>query len=154
MLYRLKKYGGEYQYAWGGTYAMAVLTFIPRVVWKSKPEIITYAGASLLYGYPKGTVRATKVYGLAGEAMLNFGYYGIAPPFFVLGLVLGWFRKKIATMGPHDARFFLVPILLMLFQGAITGNLGLWAFGTLKLGMLPFILIYFSSTKTAPVYED
>lgn len=153
MLYRLKKHGGEYQYAWGGTYVMSALTFVPRAIWRSKPAIKAFAGASLLYGYPKGTTHATHIYGLAGEGMLNFGYYGIVPPFFVLGLVLGWYRKKIATMDPHDARFFLVPILLMLFQSMIVGDSDCWMFGIVKLSTLPFILVYFSSTRTAPVHE-
>jgi len=151
MLYRLKTHGGEYQYTWGGTYAMAVLTFIPRAIWRNKPNPKPFAGALLLTGQK---VHSTRVFGLAGEGMLNFGYYGIVPPFFVVGLMLGWFRKKIATMEPYDARFFLIPVLLMLFQGTIVGDMGLWVYGTLRLGMLPFVLVYFSSTRTAFADKD
>ena len=151
MLYRLKEHGGEYQYTWGGTYAMAVLTFIPRAVWRNKPNPTPFAGGLLIKGYK---VHATFVYGLAGEGMLNFGYYGIVPPFFVVGLMLGWFRKKIATMEPYDARFFLTPVLIILFLGTINGDAGLWVLSTLKNGLLPFILVYFGSIRTALAYED
>ena len=67
---------------------------------------------------------------------------------FVFGGFLGWFRKKIITMEAIDSRFFIIPLLLMSCMFAVNTDTENLAFNLLKVGMLPFIVIFFASVKT------
>jgi hypothetical protein len=146
MLYRLMEHKGEYHYSWGETYLMSGLTVIPRGVWKNKPTPKVRAGRSMMAYY--GLQHPTHQYGLAGEAMLNFGYYGILPAFFVFGSFLGWLRKKIATMEPSDSRFFLIPISIFICTFFIIFDSDNLMQYLLRIGTLPFIVVFFGSTKS------
>ncbi|HUT29792.1 MAG TPA: hypothetical protein VMX13_08370 [Sedimentisphaerales bacterium] len=154
LLFRLAEYKGQYEPVHGRTYAMAVLTFIPRAIWKTKPVSIKTEAGTAIQGYSSIRV-SRRVYGLAGEAMLNFGYWGIVPAFLVFGMFLGWFRKKVATMEPSDSRFFLIPFVVLtcgLVLGSDSRNL---VFGLLKMGVLPFLVVFIGSAraKFARSYE-
>jgi hypothetical protein len=145
MVYRLMEYKGLYKFRKGQTYVMSILTFIPRAVWKNKPRSVKAVAGTELQGF-SGTEYSSAVYLLAGEAMLNFGFYGIPPAFFVFGCVLGWLRKKIATIEPSDARFFLIPILILMSYFAL-GDTNNWTNGLLRIGVLPFIVVFLGSFK-------
>lgn len=147
MIYRLTRPDRTFVPVHGRTYIMSLLTFIPRAVWKSKPEkgVKVLAGSEIL-GY-QGLQLSRRQYGLAGEAMLNFGYYGIIPAFVVLGLVLGFVRKKISTMEPSDSRFYLVPIVILLLVLAVNTEAENLVFNMLKMGVMPFIIILLGSTR-------
>jgi hypothetical protein len=147
MLYRLKEFKGLYRPVYGQTYVMSALTFIPRAIWRTKPYQVKAKAGTEIQGY-SGIQISSRVYGLAGEAMLNFSYYGILPAFFAFGCFLGWFRKKIATMEPSDSRFFLIPLLILTFMLAVTGDSNNWMFGLLKLGILPFTVVFFGSIRS------
>jgi hypothetical protein len=147
MLYRLKEFKGTFQPVHGQTYMMSALTFIPRGIWKTKPSGVKARAGTEIQGY-SGADISSRVYGLAGEAMLNFSYYGILPAFFVFGCFLGWFRKKIATMEPSDSRFFLIPILILYCMLAVNGDSDNWMFGLLKMGVLPFIVVFLGSIRS------
>lgn len=146
MLYRLKEGKGQFQHQLGRTYAIAAATVIPRAIWKTKPRPKLIAGSEIL-GY-SGLKHTQRQYGLAGEAMLNFSYYGIVPAFFTLGCFLGWFRKKIATMEPSDSRFFLIPILLFLSMFVINIDSDNLMFHLLRMGPLLFAVVFLSSIRT------
>jgi len=147
MLYRLRELKGTFQPVHGQTYMTSALTFIPRAIWSTKPSGVKTRAGTEIQGY-SGAETSSRVYGLAGEAMLNFSYYGILPAYFVFGCFLGWFRKKIATMEPSDSRFFLVPLLILTFMFAVTGDSDNWMFGLLKMGVLPFIVVFLGSIRS------
>lgn len=153
LLYGLMENVPDYKYLYGRTYVMSALTFVPRGIWKNKPKSPKLVAGTQLQGY-SSTVTSSRVYGLAGEAMLNFGYYAIVPAFFIYGWVLGWIRKKIASMDPFDSRFFLVPLLLVVCQISITGDTDNWVFGVVKMGVLPFIVVFFGSVRQKFVLHE
>lgn len=145
-LYHLMEDVVPYQPVYGQTYMWAALKIIPRAIWKTKP--ISYkaiVGSKLqgrsLYQYSK------RQYGLAGEAMLNFSYWGIVPAFLVFGVILGWVRKKIATMEPSDSRFFLIPILILTCMTVVPNDTNTLMFGLLMMGALPLIVVFFGSMR-------
>jgi len=150
MLHNLRKDSFEYRYRLGQTYLLSALTFVPRGIWRSKPSNVKRIAGSEIQGFTVGSSRrgSSRQYGLAGEAMLNFGYLAIVPAFMCLGGALGWFRKKLATMTPYDARIFLMPIFILAFQSMIISDSGNWTFGLVRKAFLPFILISMSSAKT------
>jgi hypothetical protein len=147
LLYRLMEFKGSYEPVYGLTYLETVFTLIPRGIWKTKPISIKADAGTALQGYSPITV-SSAVYGLAGEAMLNFGYWGIVPAFFVYGTLLGWFRKKLATMEPSDSRFFLVPIVIITFGLALGADSRNLMMGLLKLGVLPLVVVFLGSLRS------
>ena len=75
LLYRLTTLGMDSDYAWGRTYLGAACTIVPKAIWTdrspTKVKWGTYAVSGPEY-YVGGYTAAAYLYGLAGEAMLNF----------------------------------------------------------------------------------
>lgn len=141
----------DFEYLKGRTYAMAVLTFVPRAVWPNKPrQIKGQAAGILLHGDPFWT--STRQYGLAGEAMMNFGPYAVIPAFFIFGLVVGFVRKKILTLYSGDGRLFLAPIIIILLGNMVYQDSDNIFFHMLLVGTLPFLVFFFGSSRM-PVEE-
>ncbi|WP_229398002.1 hypothetical protein [Micromonospora okii] len=79
----------------GITYLGDLAMLVPRALLPERPPSKVEVGTNLVYGparleagYP-----ASKVYGLAGEAMMNFGPLGGVASFVVLGLVVRAVRR-------------------------------------------------------------
>lgn len=114
ILHNLVKDPGEYDYRWGLTYAGAFGILIPRNFWPDRPKFKVDAGTEAQFG--KGAqFESTRVYGLSGEALLNFGPWGVTPMFAIFGALLGWYRKKLRSWDPADARLFLAPLFTIMF---------------------------------------
>ncbi|HPC65492.1 MAG TPA: hypothetical protein PK525_12840 [Anaerohalosphaeraceae bacterium] len=149
MLANLTEYKDEINYkpVWGYTYAMAAAMFVPRAVWKNKPVGVKKDAGTELQGLLRGEDKSTRQYGLVGEAMLNFGYWGILPVFCVYGVIMGYFRKKLYTISNTDARLFLFPLIIIMLQNMVIQDMDNWLFALLRDGTLLFLLIFISSFK-------
>jgi hypothetical protein len=121
ILHNLVKDPGDYSYRWGLTYAGATTILIPKNIWPSRPDFKTDAGTEAQLGKSTPWV-STRVYGLAGEALLNFGPVGVVPAFAIYGCFLGWYRRKFKSWHVSDARMFLAPFWAMLFAFAFVGD--------------------------------
>jgi hypothetical protein len=114
VLHNLVKDPGDYDYRWGLTYAGAFAILIPRNFWPDRPQFKVDAGTEAQFG--KGALSdSTRVYGLSGEALLNFGPWGVAPMFAIFGGLVGWYRKKLISWDRMDARILLAPFFAILF---------------------------------------
>ena len=123
--------GQKYDLRHGRTYLTSFMSVIPRKIWPSRPDDNgkVVAGTEILYG--KGSYqsargiynigrRATQIYGLAGEAMLNFGVWGVLPAFAVWGYVIGFIRRRISSYTIGDMRLLIAPYwILMCFHALI-----------------------------------
>lgn len=149
MLYRLYRHPDRYDLRWGVTYWRSALTVIPRAIWPEKPPGKDEAGTNLQYG--EGTyrpnARSTRVYGLAGEAMLNFGAAGIPFLFAIYGWLVGWYRKKISSLRPDDARSFVIPMFSLALILAFFADSDNLVFGLLKNGTLPTLVVFLGSIR-------
>ena len=88
---------------------------LPRQIFPNRPDTKVREGTNALYGqgsYVPGSVGSSRVYGLAGEAMLNFSAWVIPLAYLLFGLIVGWLRRFIASLDGSDARWLLVPILV------------------------------------------
>jgi hypothetical protein len=121
ILHNLIKDPGDYDYRWGLTYLGALGILIPRNIWPDRPEFKIDAGTEAQQGKASSR-RSSQVYGLSGEALLNFGPLGVVPMFAILGGVLGWYRRKLTSWDTLDARMFLAPFFTILFAVALTGD--------------------------------
>src|SRR6185369_11918973 len=106
----------EYELKLGGTYVGALL-FIPRTIWPTRPRGAQEAYAELQDGriaVRDGEVPNSRVFGLTGETLLNFGWTGVPIAHALFGVLLARLRRWVASLRPGDARLLLVPLATLL----------------------------------------
>jgi hypothetical protein len=151
LLYRLMRQGSDYEYAWGRTYFSAALSPIPKAILPGKPVNKSKEGTDAQYGmgsYEPGLFVSSKVYGLAGEAMLNFSPLAVPVAFVCLGIVVGSVRACLFRWHPSDTRFLLFPMFVTLCFIVLVGDADNVLFSLVKDGSFPCIVVFLSSSKT------
>jgi hypothetical protein len=121
MLYNMVKFPEDYDYRWGLTYLGAPMFLVPRNVWPDRPNYKIDAGTEATLG-KSCSYESTRVYGLTGEALLNFGPWGVIPLYGLYGACLGWYRRKLTSWDILDARMFLAPLITILFVIAFVAD--------------------------------
>lgn len=149
LLYRLMT-SSDYQYAYGETYLAALSLPLPGQI---RPELRfkANAGANILYGQdnllrgPEAR-KATRIYGLAGEGMLNFGLIGGVLMFIPYAFVISWIRRFQRALRPDDLRCYLFPALFVMtmYWAMDLDNL---LFGAIKNYAFILLVIYLFTTK-------
>jgi hypothetical protein len=140
-------YGADY--AFGRTYLGTAALLIPRILWPDRPPYKVKWTTEAEYGkdsYP--SVRSSRIYGLTGEALLNFGVVGAPLGFLALGYMVSWVQGLMFTLHPSDTRVLMLPLLVLLCVLALmfdTDNV-LWVL--VKHGGLPFLVIALSSRRS------
>jgi hypothetical protein len=154
LLYRLQREQRDYQYSWGRTYLGALIMLWPWQLWPSwfppRPVTKVKEGTELQYGagtFEKDVVGSSRVYGIAGETMFNFGPYAIPIAYLLFGLLVGWVRKLLLTMLPGDSRLLIVPLLINLCFTVMAGDSDNVIFFLFKNGSIPFFIVLLSSSK-------
>lgn len=151
LLYRLSSPQSDYQLGWGRTYLGAAAILIPRQWWPDRPPGKVKEGTEALWGegtYDPPYRVASRVYGLAGEAMLNFGPFLVPFAFLLLGGLVRFIRRVVARLGPGDSRWLLVPLLVNLCFVVLASDSDNVLFFLIKNGVVPILIITLSSTKT------
>jgi hypothetical protein len=148
ILFRLVNDRKDFDYAKGRTYIGAISEWIPRWVLPNRPDTKVREGTEIQTGsgYDPNSV-SSRVYGLAGEGMLNFGPIAVPAVYAIFGLLIGWFRRAVGHLLPGDARFLLVPFGVYMLLGILFGDSDNVAFGLAKNGLLPFLVVFLSSIK-------
>jgi hypothetical protein len=146
ILHNLIRDPGDYTYRWGLTYAGALAILIPRNVWPDRPDVKLDAGTEAQYG--KATfLTSYRVYGLGGEALLNFGPLGIVPIFALYGGVVGWYRRKLTSWDLRDARIVLAPLFTMWCASALVSDSDNLVFAAVTQGTLVIAAVIASSVR-------
>jgi hypothetical protein len=144
----------QYEYAEGRTYLGALSLAIPRQVWPDRPPTKVKAGTELIYGsgsYDQGA-ESSRVYGLAGEAMLNFGPLAVPLCFIVLGGVVGRVRRLPSTWHTNDSRFLVFPLLVNLCFVVLVSDSDNLVFFLVKNGLVPFAVVWLASSRLNDQY--
>jgi hypothetical protein len=106
--------------AYGSTYLAGLSVFVPRVLLPERPTSKLDVGSQLLYG-PEALAaegRSSKVYGITGEAIMNFGPLGGLVSFAVLGMIVRFARRYYLRAKQQAA---LAPKLLAPMVWALVG---------------------------------
>lgn len=150
ILYRLITPTRDYEYAWGRTYLGAMSLMIPRSIWPNRPTSKRKEGTEIQQGmstFNPDSYLSSRVYGLAGEAMLNFGYFA-APFFFLfLGVLVGKVRYWIVKLEQYDSRTLILPFFIIICFLLLVLDLDNFVFVLVKNGAVPMLIIYLSSNK-------
>lgn len=147
LLHNLMTDPDGYDYRWGLTYAGAFTILIPKSLWPDRPEIRVDAGSEAQWG--KATeLKSTRLYGLSGEALLNFGAWGVIPLFAIYGACVGWYRRKLTSWNSLDARFFLAPFVTSLLIRALVYDSDTLVFALVTEGTLVLLAVWGSSRRS------
>ncbi len=152
-LYKLTSAGQNAALAYGQTYARAILAVVPRFLWPARPgtkqefttNLLWYSGA-----YIPGRQESTMIFGLAGEAMLNFGPLAVPFSFVLLGLLVGWASRLYNRVPEGDVRLYLVPLFILLSFVALILDLDNLVFIAVKNAAMPSLLVLLS-VRVSPI---
>jgi hypothetical protein len=144
ILHNLIKDPEGYQYRWGQTYLGAFTILIPRYFWSDRPYFRVDAGTEALWGRAAQT-NSNRLYGLGGEALLNFGPFGVIPIFALYGALLGRYRRRLESWGAQDARMFLVPFFTSMFVEALVCDSDVLVFFAATQGALICFFVFAAS---------
>jgi hypothetical protein len=148
LLYRLSIPHRDYQYAWGGTYLASATLLIPRALWPSRPPGKVKAGTEAQYGigsWDEHKWTSSLVYGLAGEAMLNFGPIAVPFAYGIFGLIVGVLQRFLYALPQADTRLLLYPFLVNSCFSILQGDSDNLLFNLIKGGFLPTLVVWFGS---------
>lgn len=109
LLYRIMKVR-DYKYAWGRTYVGAISLLVPRSLWPDRPPTKVKEGTEAQYGmgsFVPDVFQSSKVYGLAGETMLNFTPLSIPIGFAFWGFLVARIRRFLASLSCGDPRLLI-----------------------------------------------
>jgi hypothetical protein len=143
LLYRMMNKEFNVQLAYGRTYLEGALCYIPYGLLQYRPLGKLKYGTDAVYG--EGTYASSfvssKIYGVAGEAMLNFGPYSAPLGFILLAAAVGYARALCSRLSSTDARRYFVPIMSMMCIVCVSSDLDNVLFLLLQHAFVPFILI-------------
>lgn len=154
ILYRLENGNRDYERAWGRTYLGALALLIPRSVFPDRPETKLKEGTEIQSGmgtYIPRVASSSRVYGLAGEGMLNFGPVFVPVLYGLFGLWVGWVRRLTAFLPSGDARLLLLPFVIYVTVNLLAGDSDNTVFGVVKDGAVPALVVFLCSRRTPVV---
>ena len=137
------------QLALGHSYLGAATMLIPRELWLERPPTVVRWSTDAEYGngaYASGMLRSTRVYGIAGEAMLNFGLAGVPLAFVMLAFAVRGIRLFTLSLDRSDPRLMLVPFLVNTLFLLLLDDSDNVVFYLVKYGLIPVLLITFSAS--------
>jgi hypothetical protein len=149
ILHNLVKDPGDYDYRWGLTYAASLTILIPRYFWPDRPYYRVDAGSEALLGKSAQNL-SSRLYGLGGEALLNFGPFGVAPIFGIYGALLGYYRRKLQGWHRLDARMLLAPFFTLMFVEALLCDSDVLVFFAATQGALISFFVFAASDALPP----
>jgi hypothetical protein len=150
LLYKLMSDPEQFTYARGDTYRYAASLLIPRRVLPNRPIDKTIYGADLLYGpgsYVPDVYWSSRIYGLAGESMLNFSPLSIPLAFVFLGFIVAVVRSIIWSFQPGDLRLFLAPLAVYMCLWIYTADSDNVLFQLVAYGFVPSCFILASARR-------
>jgi hypothetical protein len=132
---------------YGATYLGAPFTVIPTAIVPWKPKDLAIAKSDVVFGQGKFDPKyklTTIVFGLVGEAFVNFGYVGILLAYAVLGLVTARIRKYVYGLAPLDARRLLIPVFCILPVNILLTDAGVLVMILMRALLIPTLLLLVS----------
>ncbi|MCA2214076.1 hypothetical protein [Jidongwangia harbinensis] len=124
-----RKRQGQGDLGYGRSYVGDVLVLVPNRLLPERPPSKAVYGTEVLMGVGaydhQASVGASRIYGIAGEAMLNFGPLGAVLSFGVLGLVIRGAQRlyRRARYGDELGPKILAPALCLASVLTLTSDL-------------------------------
>jgi hypothetical protein len=148
----------DYRLRYGLTYVAALSKLVPSFAWQELAGSLSFKdqwGKSKAFvdlNEGKGRYHpiyypCSRVFGLSGEAMLNFGLAGVPLIWLIFGLTVGWLRRKRETLSAQDTRWPLLLFLFYVVMLATVSDLDNMVFTVVKGGLAVFFCIFLWSRR-------
>jgi len=145
-LYRIARRDSDYELAMGETYLGGISRLIPSFIWPNRPPGVIKQGTNVLHGAGTWPTKETSlVWGLGGEAMLNFGPFAAAFAPALIGIMLGGLRRMIRMFPRMDVRRLLIPIAFLCILTINGSNSRSLPFLVFKHSFVVTVCVYLSS---------
>lgn len=141
LLYRQVSCPEQATPSWGAAFLADLAQFVPKILWPNRPAGRLRMGTDWLHGkgaYVPEQFVETRVYGLAGNAMFNFGFVSIPVFYGLWGLAVGRYRRCVSRLEPGDTAFVMVPLWTMLLFNVLLGDLDNLIVLAIAGGMMPY----------------
>jgi uncharacterized integral membrane protein len=90
--------------------------------------------------------REPRMWGIAGNMMLNFGIYSVPFGYLILGVFVGWSQRVVRKWrATSDIRLLFAPLLVMLALIILAMDPQVMTMYTLRYFMLPILIVFFGS---------
>lgn len=150
LLYRFTSDPQDLKYARGRTYLSALASAVPSILIAHKPDSKLREGTWLIWGpgtYVPGVLWSTRIYGIAGEAMINFSPWAVPLAYAVLGLLVARAQVWVRGLQAGDLRLLIAPFVVYLCIWALNGDSDNLVFTAVKDGLVPFLVILASAKR-------
>ena len=139
----------DYDLKWGQTYFWGVLTFVPLgsiVIDNFDIKGRSESAEELMYGKNTGYVNS-RIFGLLGEWLLNFGLYMFFIPYIIMGFILR--KMRVATMRIlySDIRMLMLPVVMVFVPTLILSDSSNIVFFFLKRVVIFYVILKLISYK-------
>ena len=140
----------KYEPKMGGTYIGGLLHLFPGFM-VDKESLVTKktAATELLYGYNGQAMGfyTTRIFGLLGEYILNFGYYTAFLIYLPLAFFIARLDRWVYSLTPNDVRNFIVPLWILFVVFLFSADLDNTIFFFMKRMLLVIVMLLLVSNK-------
>lgn len=149
--YLIYKYqDNKYEPKMGETYIGGLMHFLPGFI-IDKEQLTTKktAATELLYGHNGQAMGfyTTRIFGLLGEYILNFGYYTAFLIYLPLAFFIAKLDKWVYSLSPADVRNFIVPLWILFVIFLFSADLDNTIFFFMKRMLLVIVMLSLVSSK-------
>ncbi|RVU00716.1 hypothetical protein EOD41_12030 [Mucilaginibacter limnophilus] len=148
LVYRYEN--SNYQPKMGATYPGGFVHFFPSfIIDKESVTTKKTAATELMYNY-NGEVMGfytTRIFGLLGEYILNFGYYTAFLVFLPLAFFMAKLDKWVYSLTPGDVRNFIVPLWILFVIFLFNADLDNAIFFFMKRMLMVIVMLWMVSAK-------
>lgn len=156
-LYRLALPSRSHELAWGRTYISGIASLVPSFILPSRPAGKLQYGTDLLFDqdtFATSDFRASNIYGLLGEGLLNFPFPIVVLVFPFLGIVLSGLQTRAESLTEGDPRLILVPVGAVVGVLLLSSDLGNAAFAAVQYGLVVAILVLSTSARARSTLQN
>jgi hypothetical protein len=146
----------SYRLRYGATVPADIMSIVPRWLFPNQYNVGGYsgkhvAGTEMIRGpntFDAYTMmgREPRMWGIAGNMMLNFGIYSVPFGYLILGVFVGWSQRVVRKWrATSDIRLLFAPLLVMLALIILAMDPQVMTMYTLRYFMLPILIVFFGS---------
>lgn len=140
----------EYKYKYGETYLWGILTFVPfgSAIIHHYDICSRSEAATELFYKNRTKTENSKIFGLLGEWMLNFGIWTFFVPYLLMGFVLRSLRRTLISIPIDDVRMLIVPAVLTMVPDLILSDMSnIMSFFVKRIAVFLFVIYGLSIKK-------
>jgi hypothetical protein len=143
----------QYTYTKGETYLAAISLLAPFADLGEAATSKVDAGTLALHAGTRQAVPESRVYGIAGEAALNFGLWSMPVAYGVLGVFSAVGSRWQSRLRAGDSRLLIAPLVSVIVFYPLVWDLDNVLILATQFGFMPVALVWLSSRRRTPLAD-